>query len=307
MISAVIVTYNRKELLCENIKMLLCQKRAIDRILIVDNCSSDGTYELLKECGWIDNKKFRYIRTDSNIGGAGGFYTGVKAAYEEGADWMILMDDDGKAADENTLDILMNKAEEFYDKGLGDKKLFINCLVIKDDMLSFKIDNMYSVQEALDATKDGIIENAANPFNGTAVSRELVKEIGFPNKDFFIKGDEVDFKQRSFEAGAYVATVSDARYIHPRPETFERKVLGMKVPFFVEAPWKEYYAARNFTYMYKRKKLYKAIAFELIFVKLLAILTMKCKKISTIKMLFKGVRHGWKGKLGATVIPGKNK
>ena len=44
-------------------------------------------------------------------------------------------------------------------------------------------------------------------------------------------------------------------------------------------------------------------SFELIFVKLLAILTMKCKKTAAVKMLAKGVKDGWQGKLGATVKP----
>ena len=55
--------------------------------------------------------------------------------------------------------------------------------------------------------------------------------------------------------------------------------------------------------MYKKKGQYKAIAFELIFVKLLAIASMKCRKRVTVNMLFKGVCDGWKGKLGATVKP----
>lgn len=303
MLAAVIVTYNRKQLLVKNIEMLLKQTRHIDKIFIVDNCSTDGTYDCLYNKGWLSRDQFVYLKTESNIGGAGGFYTGTKAAYEAGADWIILMDDDGQAADEKTFDHLMLVAEKFYKQNIADKKLFINALVQKDDLLSFKIDHMYTVAEALRTAKDGIIQNAANPFNGTVVSRELVSAIGFPNKEFFIKGDEVNYKQRSFDAGAFVATVVDARYIHPRPETHEKTVLGIKVPFFVEAPWKEYYAARNFTYMYKAKGQYKAIAFELIFVKLLAIFSMKCKKVKTIQMLFRGVMDGWKGKLGAQVKP----
>ena len=51
MVSAVIVTYNRKKLLYENIKMLLCQTYKIDKIYVVDNCSTDGTYEFLREQG----------------------------------------------------------------------------------------------------------------------------------------------------------------------------------------------------------------------------------------------------------------
>lgn len=303
MLAAVIVTYNRKMLLSENICMLLRQTLAFDRIFIVDNCSTDGTHAHLVEQGWLDDPRFVYVKTEKNIGGAGGFYTGTKAAYEAGADWIVLMDDDGAAADEHTFKILFEEAKKLYAQNVGDKKLFINALVQQGELLSFKIDRMYTVAEALAAARDGIIEGAANPFNGTLISRELVEAIGYPNPDFFIKGDEVNYKQRAFEARAYVATVVDACYQHPRPQTEERTVLGKKVPFFVEAPWKEYYAARNFTYIYKQKKQYKGIAFELIFVKLMAIATMKCKKCATIKMLFKGIYHGWIGKLGAIVRP----
>ena len=302
MLTAVIVTYNRKELLSQNIEMLLKQTMTVDSIIIVDNCSSDGTYEYLKNCGWT-TEPFLYLKTETNIGGAGGFYTGVKAAYEAGADWIVLMDDDGRMADEHTMEILYRAARKLYDENRGERKLFVNALVQKGELLSFKIDHMYTVVEAMMAAKNGLIEGAANPFNGTLISRELVSDIGYPKKEFFIKGDEVDYKQRALDAGAYVGTVTEDKYIHPRPETVEKTVLGVKVPFFVEAPWKEYYAARNFTYMYKLQEWYKGILFELIFVKLLAVISLKCKKMETIKMLFKGVYDGWKGNLGVKVKP----
>ena len=302
MLTAVIVTYNRKQLLSQNIEMLLKQTMTVDSIIIVDNCSSDGTYEYLKNCGWT-TEPFLYLKTETNIGGAGGFYTGVKAAYEAGADWIVLMDDDGRMADEHTMEILYRAARKLYDENRGERKLFVNALVQKGELLSFKIDHMYTVVEAMMAAKNGLIEGAANPFNGTLISRELVSDIGYPKKEFFIKGDEVDYKQRALDAGAYVGTVTEAKYIHPRPETVEKTVLGVKVPFFVEAPWKEYYAARNFTYMYKLQEWYKGILFELIFVKLLAVISLKCKKMETIKMLFKGVYDGWKGNLGVKVKP----
>lgn len=303
MIAAVIVTYNRKELLGENIRMLLKQTRSFDQIFIIDNCSTDGTAEYLKENSWKNKSPFIYIKTESNIGGAGGFYSGTKAAFETGADWIVLMDDDGRMLDEFTLERLLTVAERLYQQNYANKKLFINALVQQGEMLSFKMGSKYTVQQALDASKDGLLEGEANPFNGTLVSRELVESIGYPNKEFFIKGDEVEYKQRTKDAGGYIATVVDARYVHPRPETYERTVFRKKVPFLVEAPWKEYYTARNFTYIYKEKGWYKAIIFELILVKVLAVLSMKCKKVSTLKMLLKGVFDGWNGKLGATVKP----
>lgn len=303
MVSAVIVTYNRKKLLYENIKMLLCQTYKIDKIYVVDNCSTDGTYEFLREQGLMKNSNFIYVKTKSNIGGAGGFCLGTKRAYEDGADWIILMDDDGKAEDNHTIEQLMNVAERLYMNNTAEKKIYVNALVLQKDMLSFKMGQYYTVEEACAAAVDGVLEGLASPFNGTLLSKELVEEIGYPNKDFFIKGDEVDYKHRAVDAGAYVCTAVKSRYVHPRPETYERVVLGKKVPFFVEAPWKEYYAARNFTYMYKQKKRYKSIAFELIFVKLLAIMQLKCEKWKTIKMVFRGAYDGWNGNLGAIIKP----
>ena len=303
MVAAVIVTYNRKTELCKNLEMLYVQSVYLDRIIVVDNCSTDGTKEQLDIKGYLSRENFEYLKTKENIGGAGGFYTGTKAAYDLGADWVILMDDDGRPADENTFEKLFKEVKKLEKENVADGKLFINTLVQQGEMLSFKIGNMYRVDEAIASVENGLIINAANPFNGTLVTRKLVEEIGFPNPDFFIKGDEVDYKQRAFDVGAFVATVADARYVHPRPDTEERLVLGIRVPFFVEAPWKEYYAARNFTYMYKKKRQYKAIVFELIFVKILAIFSMKCKKCKTIRYMLKGVVDGWFGKLGATVKP----
>ena len=110
MLAAVIVTFNRKELLGENIRMLLKQTRPFDKIFVVDNCSTDGTPEYLKDQGWMDDPRFVYVKTHANIGGAGGFYTGTKAAYEAGADYIVLMDDDGRAADEHTFENLLREA-----------------------------------------------------------------------------------------------------------------------------------------------------------------------------------------------------
>ena len=152
MLTAVIVTYNRKELLSQNIEMLLKQTMTVDSIIIVDNCSSDGTYEYLKNCGWT-TEPFLYLKTETNIGGAGGFYTGVKAAYEAGADWIVLMDDDGRMADEHTMEILYRAARKLYDENRGERKLFVNALVQKGELLSFKIDHMYTVVEAMMADR----------------------------------------------------------------------------------------------------------------------------------------------------------
>lgn len=77
----VIVTYNRKKLLKENIEALLNQTFKDHDILIVDNNSNDGTKEMVAE---IQDKRIKYYNTEKNLGGAGGFAFGLRKAIELG-------------------------------------------------------------------------------------------------------------------------------------------------------------------------------------------------------------------------------
>jgi rhamnopyranosyl-N-acetylglucosaminyl-diphospho-decaprenol beta-1,3/1,4-galactofuranosyltransferase len=52
-VCAVVVTYNRKNLLLECLEAIRRQTRPVDGIYIIDNASDDGTPELLKENGYI--------------------------------------------------------------------------------------------------------------------------------------------------------------------------------------------------------------------------------------------------------------
>ena len=55
---AIIVTYNRKELLKESIEALLQQTYKNFDILVIDNASTDGTYETISS--YIDNNQIKY-------------------------------------------------------------------------------------------------------------------------------------------------------------------------------------------------------------------------------------------------------
>ena len=70
-IIAVVVTYNRMELLKRNIRCLQ-QNKPISSIVIVNNGSTDGTTE------WLAAQEGLTIINQTNVGGAGGFYTGIQ-------------------------------------------------------------------------------------------------------------------------------------------------------------------------------------------------------------------------------------
>ena len=96
-IIAIVVTYNRLEQLQRTIAALLSQHgAAFEQILVVDNCSTDGTAPWL--ASQARGEERLVIETlPVNAGGAGGFAHGMRIAHERfDPDWIVVMDDDAR-------------------------------------------------------------------------------------------------------------------------------------------------------------------------------------------------------------------
>lgn len=234
-VCAVVVTYNRKELLIACLDSLCKQTRPIDAMYIIDNFSNDGTAQLLLKNGYInelppenldepfemeitsnDKPKIYYVRMNENTGGAGGFFEGQKRAYEKGFDWLWLMDDDGYAPD-NCLEIIINEAYKNNLKALNP--LVVN----KEDntKLSFGLTkSMKLTEETIQkANKNGLIFYRANPFNGTFLHKDIMEKCGYIKKEMFIWGDEKEYFMRIRKNGFEYATTCNAKYFHPESKT----------------------------------------------------------------------------------------
>lgn len=85
---AVVVTYNRLNLLQRVVGSLKGQSKRLDKIYIINNGSTDGTKE------WLDGQTGLNVIHQENVGGSGGFYRGIKEASKEECDWIWCMDDD---------------------------------------------------------------------------------------------------------------------------------------------------------------------------------------------------------------------
>jgi rhamnopyranosyl-N-acetylglucosaminyl-diphospho-decaprenol beta-1,3/1,4-galactofuranosyltransferase len=48
-VAAVVVTYNRRDLLLESLAAVLAQSRAPDSVIVVDNASEDGTADAVRK------------------------------------------------------------------------------------------------------------------------------------------------------------------------------------------------------------------------------------------------------------------
>jgi rhamnopyranosyl-N-acetylglucosaminyl-diphospho-decaprenol beta-1,3/1,4-galactofuranosyltransferase len=209
-ISAVVVTYNRLELL-QRLVRVLADLPGLDEVLVVDNASTDGTGDWLAV---LSDGRVLARTLEHNTGGAGGFHEGMRWAVERDADLVWLMDDDGLPEPECLAQLLAHAA---------DLDLWGPVVVDESDTerLVFPIRLpggarvVHAMTDVRRAAPDGLIRGIVIPFNGVLVTRALVEQIGLPRAEFFIWGDDHEYRLRAERAGARIATVVDARVRHP--------------------------------------------------------------------------------------------
>ena len=210
-ITAVVVTYNRIDLLKECLQALREQKVDQDTqldIFLVDNASTDGTKEWIDGIVSVGDTAGRQIYAThlaENTGGAGGFYTGMKWAYEHGADAIWIMDDDTiPQADalQKLLDGMMCAGNEVAPESeIG----FVSSTVLWTDGSPCQMNRQHYVGQALSISgKDAentltlqAVDSAT--FVSLLFTREAVENMGLPIKEYFIWGDDKEYTLRVSE------------------------------------------------------------------------------------------------------------
>lgn len=187
-ILAIIVTYNRKKLLCECIDSLLSSNTTCD-ILIIDNNSTDGTNDLFKERYNID--RIRYYNTGTNLGGAGGYNVGLKEACKYDYKYFWLMDDDC-IVDKYSLDRLLDADDKLGGKWsfLSSKALWIDGSICKTNIQRRR------VARKIKDFKSPLVNVDYASFVSLLIKKEDVIKYGLPIKDFYIWTDDLEYTRR---------------------------------------------------------------------------------------------------------------
>lgn len=279
---ALIVTFNRLALLKDCIEAIRHQTRLPDFILVVNNGSTDGTRE------WLDSQKDIFSLHQSNLGGAGGFYSGIEYGLGSDFDWFWCMDDDG-LPDRNALEELLKHSKKNVSA--------LNSVVLshpESDILSFGMprlnssgypklqkpvktfSEMYSLSEDKETYPYGAF------FNGSLLRKDSVQQSGNVNKDMFIWGDEVDMARRMWNI-APILTVLKSRHFHPEPNGKPQL-------------WKLYYGLRNSIYVNIKLFDYK---FLRISKSILYFLPEFLKHKKGLRTFFRSLKDGFTGNLKA--------
>jgi len=219
-VAAIIVTFKRQELL----KLLLNSFADVgeepDAYIIVDNERSEETAELVERFMATTTKRVIYAPQEHNGGGAGGFHAGAKIAYDNGFDWIWLMDDDVAVVPGalQRLRFWMDRTDHDLQNGVPFDQTSgaIQGQRIAEDGTLFSwqhrmlprlaIPNPAKVISAPAVTTSGPIDAdipitsshycrqmSLLTFEGCIFRRELIEKIGLPDSRYFIALDDTTY------------------------------------------------------------------------------------------------------------------
>ena len=203
---AVVVTYNRIEILKKCIKAL--KKQDFDgrlSILVVDNCSKDGTHDF---CTNQEDKDFIYYRSNENLGGSGGFNIGIKQACRYNFDYVWVMDDDCVPSNTAVKNFFMSNLELDKIGFLASKVKWADNSICKVNIPKRSI---WKFVKKFEGKPQRIIIAS---FVSILIPMKVVREVGFPIKDFFILADDYEYTRRiSRQYPSYYIPESEVKHL----------------------------------------------------------------------------------------------
>ncbi len=280
-IAAVIVTFNRLELLKKTVKAVKNQSRAVDSIIIVNNGSNDGTTQ------WLEQEPGLIIINQVNLGSAGGQYSGMKYAYESGHNWIWTMDDD-VVPDTNCLENLIQANCNCFIK--APLRYEIDGGVFLNDTISYDLSNPFKSfwNEIITSEhlKQEIIPAVGITFEGPLIHKSVIEKIGLPEKNFFIYADDTEYFIRADRANFRICIVKNAK-IHRQLQP---------VNYIQKPDWKYYYIIRNIIII---QKLYGNLLVKSIRPIIYVLRWIfRCKSFKQVLTTFRAFLDAWTYKVG---------
>ena len=228
-LGVVIVTYNRLKLLKECVDACINQEEKFYKILVVNNASTDGTTEYLQQ---LNYKNLEVINTGLNLGGAGGFYEGIKKAKDYEIDYLLLIDDDA------ILDTTYNKEIVKYMKEKDDNVCAYSGTVKTNNLIQTEHrrhlkKNFKCINSDLKEYSNEYFDYELSTFCGLYIKMDIIRKIGLPEKDFFIWFDDTEYSLRICKYGK-IRNINSTFLNHKT-----------KIANSTGFNWKSYYGLRN--------------------------------------------------------------
>lgn len=242
-IGIVICNYNKKNDALACIRSILESKFQDYDIYVVDNASTDGSAEAIRNAY---GEQVTLLVNQENLGGSGGFNTGLRAAFQKGYPYLMCVDNDA-LLDENAVGNLLAFLQEHPETGIAAAKIYHREAPDYVQQFGQKIDfeNFCTDVTYLNAYEDGsmpeYVYTDAVAACALMIRRSVIEKIGFMPEENFLYWDDTEWCYLCNRAGWKVASVGNAMALH---------AMGAKKE--LENTFPTYYAWRNWLRFFMR-------------------------------------------------------
>lgn len=299
-IGIVICNYNKKDDVLACIRSVLESKFQDYDIYVVDNASVDGSAEAISN---TYGEQVTLLVNQENLGGSGGFNTGLRAAFQKGYPYLMCVDNDA-LLDENAVGNLLAFLQEHPETGIAAAKIYHREAPDYVQQFGQKIDfeNFCTDVTYLNAYEDGsmpeYVYTDAVAACALMIRRSVIEKIGFMPEENFLYWDDTEWCYLCNRAGWKVASVGNAMALH---------AMGAKKE--LENTFPTYYAWRNwlrFFMRYTEPEEWEAMAgtfldsmFQIVYE---GLHKGEKNRIRTVMLAYDDALHGVTGKAGENRI-----
>ena len=221
----VIVNLNLKEDTLELLDSLVRAGASPEQIIIIDNCSTDGSISAFRS---QFQDRLQIIQNDRNYHFCAACNQGFQAALDQGAKWILLLNNDTYVANDFFVEIekvlqtnppyTLFSPAIFYHTN-PDKIWFLGSYLVPGTLIAY---NPYLKKRIPQETPNLL---SVDFVSGCAmiIHKDVFEKIGFFEPSLLIYWDEVDYCWRARQAGFRMACITRARMWHKISETMSRQ------------------------------------------------------------------------------------
>jgi hypothetical protein len=214
-IGALVVTWNRKDDALECVDSLLRSEYPRLTVYVVDNASTDGSSQAVAE----RYPDIRIIRSEENLGFAGGNNLGLARMLDDGVEAAFLINDDA-VVERDTFAGLVSGGYDDPTVGVLAPKVLVHSKPGVIWSAGGNIDPMtgISAQRHCGEHDDGQADEPSEIDYAVGcamlVRAEAIREVGMMDTRYFMYYEEVDWCRRIREAGYRILYVPRSRVTH---------------------------------------------------------------------------------------------
>lgn len=217
-IGIVICNYNKREYVINCIQSVLESKTDNFDLYVVDNASTDDSVSEIRK---IYGERVIILENEENLGGSGGFNTGIRRVLDEGYEYLYCLDND-VLVDENAIEALADYLDTHDNTAVAGSIVYHMDFpeYVQQYGLDLDFEHYTAITHYADLLDDETIPKV-NSCETVATCSVMIRtscikntDIGIMPEDNFIYWDDMEWIYRFTLSGFQVVTVKASAVLH---------------------------------------------------------------------------------------------